>query len=111
MQLLVTGGTGFVMCYVMRQWVERGADYRVTSVDLFPADAALQHFLAPYAEQVQLIEGSVTEQSLWENELGDLAPDYFIHGAAMTPNRNSLEKSQALTSYVNWVRESIVSNP
>jgi nucleoside-diphosphate-sugar epimerase len=63
MQLLVTGGTGFVMCHVMRQWVERGADYRVTSVDLFPADAALQHFLAPYAEQVQLIEGSVTEQA------------------------------------------------
>ena len=97
MELLVTGGTGFVMSHVMRQWVQRGADYRVTSVDLFPADAALQDFLAPYADQVQLIEGSVTEQSLWENELRDLAPDYFIHGAAMTPNRNGSEKSQART--------------
>jgi dTDP-glucose 4,6-dehydratase len=44
-----------------------------------------------------LIEGSVTEQSFWENDLGDLAPDYFIHGAAMTPNRNDSEKTQART--------------
>ena len=26
MELLVTGGTGFVMSHVMRQWVERGDD-------------------------------------------------------------------------------------
>jgi UDP-glucose 4-epimerase len=97
MELLVTGGTGFVMSHVMRQWVERGDDYRVTSVDVFPPDQALLDFLEPYAGQVRLIEGSVTEQSFWENELGDLAPDYFIHGAAMTPNRNGSEKSQART--------------
>ena len=95
MELLVTGGTGFVMSHVMRQWVERGDDYRVTSVDVFPPDQALLDFLEPYAGQVRLIEGSVTEQSFWENQLGDLAPDYFIHGAAMTPNRNGSEKSQA----------------
>jgi UDP-glucose 4-epimerase len=97
MELLVTGGTGFVMSHVIRQWVERGDDYRVTSVDVFPPDKALLNFLEPYAGQVRLIEGSVTEQSFWENELGDLAPDYFIHGAAMTPNRNGSEKSQART--------------
>jgi nucleoside-diphosphate-sugar epimerase len=97
MHLLVTGGTGFVMSHVIRQWVERGADYRVTSVDVFPADASLQAFLEPFAGQIKLIEGSVTEQSFWEHELVDLAPDYFIHGAAMTPNRNGSEKSQART--------------
>ena len=97
MELLVTGGTGFVMSHVMRQWVERGDDYRVTSVDVFPPDQALLDFLEPYGAQVRLIEGSVTEQSFWENELVDLVPDYFIHGAAMTPNRNGSEKSQART--------------
>ena len=97
MELLVTGGTGFVMSHVMRQWVERGDDYRVTSIDVFPPDQALLQFLEPYAAQIRLIEGSVTEQSFWENEPGDLAPDYFIHGAAMTPNRNGSEKSQART--------------
>ena len=97
MHLLVTGGCGFVMSHVMRQWVERGADYRVTSVDVFAADCALRAFLEPYAGQIHLLEGSVTERSLWEGELGHLEPDYFIHGAAMTPNRNGSEKSQART--------------
>ncbi len=95
--LLVTGGNGFVMSHVLRQWLERGRDYRVTSVDVFPADDLLKRFLAPYAGQVSLIEGSVTRQSFWDNELADQKPDFFIHGAAMTPNRNQSEKSQART--------------
>ena len=97
MHLLVTGGTGFVMSHAVRQWVQRGADYRVTSVDVFPADEQLLRFLEPYAGQVRLIEGSVTQQAFWDQELKDLAPDFFIHGAAMTPNRGRSEKSQART--------------
>jgi UDP-glucose 4-epimerase len=97
MHLLVTGGTGFVMSHVMRQWVSRGADYRVTSVDVFPADDRLSRFLEPYADRVRLIEGSVTQQACWDRQLKDLAPDCFIHGAAMTPNRGRSEKSQART--------------
>jgi len=95
--LLVTGGTGFVMSNVLRQWVERGPGYRATSVDLFPADQRLARFLEPYAGQVRLVEGSVTQRACWDQELRDLAPDYFIHGAAMTPNRGQSEKSQART--------------
>jgi len=95
MHLLVTGGTGFVMSHVMRQWVQRGAGYRVTSVDVFPADEQLSRFLEPYGSQVRLIEGSVTQQVFWDREMRDLAPDFFIHGAAMTPNRGLSEKSQA----------------
>jgi UDP-glucose 4-epimerase len=97
MHLLVTGGTGFVMSHVMRQWVQRGADYRVTSFDLFPADEQLLRFLEPNAGQINLIEGSVTQQTFWDQGLKDLAPDFFIHGAAMTPNRGRSEKSQART--------------
>ena len=29
MHLLVTGGSGFVMSHVIRQWVERGAAYEL----------------------------------------------------------------------------------
>lgn len=97
MELLVTGGNGFVMSHVMRQWVERGDNYRVTSVDVFAPDPALQAFLEPYAGQIRLLEGSVTQQAFWEDALRDFAPDYFIHGAAMTPNRNDSEKNQART--------------
>jgi UDP-glucose 4-epimerase len=97
MHLLVTGGSGFVMSHVMRQWVQRGAGYRVTSIDVFPADEQLSRFLEPYAGQVRLIEGSVTQQAFWEREMRELAPDYFIHGAAMTPNRGLSEKSGART--------------
>lgn len=97
MKLLVTGGTGFVMSHVIRQWVERGEDYSAICVDVFPPDEQLQHFYAPYAQQIQLIEGSVTDPELWERKLSDLAPDFFVHGAAMTPNRNRSEKEQART--------------
>ena len=85
------------MCHVIRQWVERGADYRATSVDVFPPDAQLLRFLEPYREQIELRQGSVTEQSFWDNELLDVSPDFLVHGAAMTPNRNASECSQART--------------
>ena len=97
MQLLVTGACGFVMSHVMRQWAARGADYRVIGVDLFPADESLRRFIEPYRDQVTLIEGSVTQEALWENRLSEFAPDFLLHGAAMTPNRNDSEKSQART--------------
>lgn len=95
MHLLVTGGTGFVMSHVIRQWVERGPDYCVTSIDVFAPDEPLKRFLEPYADQISLIEGSVCDRLLWEKELGNLEPDYCVHGAAMTPNRNASEKRQA----------------
>ena len=85
------------MSHVLRQWLQRGSDYRATSVDVFPADDLLKRFLAPYAGQVSVIEGSVTRQAFWENELAEQQPDFFIHGAAMTPNRNQSEKSAART--------------
>jgi len=97
MHLLVTGGTGFVMSHVVRQWIQRGPDYRVTSVDVFPADEQFLRFLEPCTDQLRLIEGTVTQQALWDRELKDVAPDFFIHGAAMTPNRGQSEKSQART--------------
>lgn len=97
MKLLVTGGNGFVMSHVIRQWVGRGEDYRAISVDVFPPDAQLQGFLEPYDKQIELLAGSVTEQSFWDTELRDVAPDFLVHGAAMTPNRNASERGQART--------------
>lgn len=115
MHLLITGGTGFVMSHVIRQWVERGPNFQVTSVDVFAADDMLKRYLQPYANQVNLIEGSVTEQGFWKQALGSLQPDYFVHAAAMTPNRNASEKSQArsvvevniqgVLNALEWARE------
>lgn len=115
MHLLVTGGTGFVMSHVIRQWLERGPDYRVTSVDVFAPDDLLQRFLEPYGGRVSLVEGSVVDRRFWEEELGNLEPDYLVHGAAMTPNRDASEKSQARTvvevniqgvlNALEWARE------
>jgi UDP-glucose 4-epimerase len=97
LKLLVTGGTGFVMSHVIRQWVERGDSYSAICVDVFPPDDVLRKFFAPVSNQIQMIEGSVTDASFWEGPAGDLTPDYFVHGAAMTPNRGASEKSEART--------------
>jgi hypothetical protein len=44
MELLVPGSIGLVISHVTRQWVARGDDYRVISVDVFPPDLALLNF-------------------------------------------------------------------
>lgn len=95
MQLLVTGGTGFVMSHVVQQWLARGPDFTVISVDVFAPDQTYRDFQGAPASRVRHIEGSVTEWTFWQDGLGDIAPDYFVHGAAMTPNRNRSEQTQA----------------
>lgn len=95
MKLVVTGGTGFVMSHVVRQWVERSPRHRAVAVDCFAPDAPLERFFAGHEAQIEIIEGSVTDPGLWSQAPGGTAPDYVVHGAAMTPNRGASERRDA----------------
>ncbi len=115
MQLLVTGGTGFVMSHVVRQWVERSPRHVAVVVDCFAPDAALERFFAGHEKQISVIDGSVTDPGLWAYGLAELAPDYLVHGAAMTPNRGESERRDArrvvevnvvgVLNALEWARE------
>ncbi len=95
MKLVITGGTGFVMSHVVRQWVERSPQHVAVVVDCYAPDAPLERFFAGHDAQIEIIEGSVADPGLWAGTLADLAPDYFVHGAAMTPNRGESERRDA----------------
>ena len=97
MKLLVTGGTGFVMSHVIQQWVARGPEFEAVCVDVMAPDELFRDFVAPHQPQIEIVEGSVSDPDLWSAALENHEPDYFIHGAAMTPNRGTSERTQAKT--------------
>ena len=95
MKLAVSGGTGFVMSHVVRQWVERSPEHVAVAIDCFAPDAPLERWFAGHAAQIDVIEGSVSDPDFWSRRLAAIEPDYFVHGAAMTPNRGESERRDA----------------
>lgn len=75
--LLVTGGGGFVMTHVARQWLDAGGEAIV--LDAAPPDASAAEFLG---ERVDFRQGSVTDRSVWEALPADIT--HLVHGAAVT---------------------------
>ena len=84
MTLLVTGGGGFVMSNLIKLWLEAEPQERAVALDSGPMDQALERFLAPVADRVDYVRGSVLDTAL----LDDLASSYritrIVHGATVT---------------------------
>lgn len=84
MTLLVTGGGGFVMAHVVRQWLEADPNRRALLVDQSPLDETARSFLEPLQSRLTTIEADVRDPALWRN-----LPDgirHVVHGAAITPH-------------------------
>jgi len=85
--LLVTGGGGFVLSHLARQWTARDAANRVIVADAAPLDPAAQAFLAPASDRMAFVRGRVEDPALWQAlaahpwgpSIANLA-----HGAAVT---------------------------
>lgn len=86
--LLVTGGGGFVMSHLVRQWAERDPDSRVAVLDAFDLDDAAQRFFAPAGERIRFVKGDVADPAVWDGlgaHLRDLPGiGHVVHGAAVT---------------------------
>lgn len=81
--LLVTGGGGFVLSHLVRQWLESDASNRAVVIDASPLDETAQDWFAGVAERMDFVQGSVTDQDLWASL--DPAPiTHFVHAAAVT---------------------------
>jgi nucleoside-diphosphate-sugar epimerase len=84
MALLVTGGGGFVMSNLVRQWLETRPEETAVVLDTGEMDAPLQRFLAPVEDRVDYVRGSVLNAAL----LNDIRQRHritrIVHGATVT---------------------------
>ncbi|MFC8599330.1 dTDP-glucose 4,6-dehydratase [Isoptericola sp. NPDC057191] len=87
MRVLVTGGAGFIGANFVQQTVRERPDARVTVLDALTY-AGDRTSLAPVAEQVELVEGSITDAPLVDELVA--GADVVVHFAAESHNDNSL---------------------
>jgi dTDP-glucose 4,6-dehydratase len=88
MKMLVTGGAGFIGTNFVHRVTTNRPDWRVRVLDAltYAGDAAN---LAPVADRVELVEGSVADAGLVDRLVGE--SDVVVHFAAESHNDNSLD--------------------
>ncbi|MDQ7982059.1 NAD(P)-dependent oxidoreductase [Paraburkholderia sp. SARCC-3016] len=93
MSLLITGGTGFAMSVVAREWLEREPGARAVILDRAALDAAARAWFEPVRERLTVVEGDVREPAGWADELDRHEISAIVHGATVTPiSRGSAEE-------------------
>jgi UDP-glucose 4-epimerase len=85
MKLLVTGGTGFVMSVLGRQWLDADTSARLIILDAAPMDAAAVRYFAPVAERLTVVVADLTQSDTWRDALAGSDVTHIVHGAAVTP--------------------------
>lgn len=85
MTLLVTGGGGFVMSVLARQWLDRSPDARAVVLDRAGLDAAAEAFFSPVRRRLIVLSGDIRDPSAWAKELDGHDITAIAHGATITP--------------------------
>ncbi|KAA0691464.1 NAD(P)-dependent oxidoreductase [Neorhizobium sp. P12A] len=85
MTLLVTGGTGFVMSVVVREWLDRDPAARAVILDRSGLDAMAEQYFAPVRDRLTVITGDICDPSQWSNALDAHGITAIVHGATITP--------------------------
>lgn len=80
--LLVTGGGGFVMSHLVRQWVDTAPQNRALVLDAAPLDNDARQFLS--GERIHFTQGSVTDRAAWDALPQLQSITHLVHGAAVT---------------------------
>ncbi|MCZ7571521.1 MAG: SDR family NAD(P)-dependent oxidoreductase [Ardenticatenaceae bacterium] len=79
--VLVTGGHGFLGSYVVRDLAARGAT--VVILDVTSPSVALQKRLAPYGEQIEFVQGSITNRAWVKEVVQEHDVGQIVHAAAL----------------------------
>lgn len=81
--LLVTGGGGFVLSHLARQWLDAASDNAVIVADVAPLDEAARDWFAGSEDRLTFVQGSVSDPALWEGLPRDQVT-HIAHAAAVT---------------------------
>jgi UDP-glucose 4-epimerase len=85
MTLLVTGGTGFVMSVVAREWLDRDPVARAVILDRSGLDAMAERFFAPVRDRLAVITADIRDPTGWADALNRHQITAIVHGATITP--------------------------
>jgi len=93
MVTLVTGGTGFVGCNVVKALAERG--HHVVSLDVAPADELVRKYLERWADRVEWAQGDILKTETLEQLAASHSIKNIIHAAVYTPYREDIERADS----------------
>ena len=85
MTLLVTGGTGFVMSVLAREWLDRDPKARAVILDRAGLDTMAQKFFAPVRDRLTVIVADILDAAAWPAALEAENITAIVHGATITP--------------------------
>jgi UDP-glucose 4-epimerase len=85
MTLLVTGGTGFVMSVLARQWLDRDPAARAVILDRSGLDTMAEAHFAPVRDRLTIITGDIRDPAPWSAALDRHKISAVVHGATITP--------------------------
>lgn len=85
MTLLVTGGTGFVLSHVVRQWLEQDEGREAIVVDRAGFDASAEVFFAPVRGRMRVIRADVVDTASWTGQVNAAEITELVNGAALSP--------------------------
>jgi len=88
MKVLVTGGAGFIGANFVQQTVRERPEHDVTVLDALTY-AGDRTSLAPVADRIAFVEGSITDAALVDDLVAE--SDLVVHFAAESHNDNSLD--------------------
>jgi len=90
--LLVTGGGGFVLSHLVRQWLDSDDRNRAVILDAAPLDDAAKAWFAGVEDRLTVIQGSVVDAAAWADlPAGEIT--HIVHGAAVTSINRLFAKS------------------
>ena len=85
MTLLVTGGTGFVMSVLAREWLDRDPKARAIILDRSGLDQMAEKYFAPVRDRLTVIAADILNPSAWSAALETENITTIVHGATITP--------------------------
>ena len=91
MAVLVTGGTGFTGCNIVRELLEQ--DYEVISMDIVPPDGMVQQHVAPWADRMTWITGDIADNSGLEATSAYFNIDKIVHCATYSAYGDTEKKN------------------
>ena len=85
MTLLVTGGTGFVMSVVAREWLDRDPAAQAIILDRSGLDAMAEQYFAPVRDRLTVVTADILDPQQWSAALDGHDVTAIVQGATITP--------------------------